>query len=130
MKKNLLWIGLSLLFVLSLGAFTPAEKDVDPVGTWSFTAPDAPYDYQSGDIVISKEKKEFKVKLVFNEYFKVDATNVKYEKNTISFRVYVDDETVYIKGTFDEKTGFLGKAMTSMGDMAIKATKKVAKPKK
>lgn len=129
MKKNLMLIGLSILFVFSLGAFTPAEKDIDPVGTWSFTAPDAPYDFQSGDFIITKEKKELKVKVVFSEYFKLDATNVKYEKNTLSFRVNVDDETVYIKGTFDEKTGFTGKAMTSMGDMPIKAKKKVVKKK-
>ncbi len=129
MKKNLLWIGLSILFVLSLGAFTPAEKDVDPVGTWSFSAPDAPYDYQNGDFVISKVKKELKVKVVFNEYAKMDASNVKYEANELSFRVYVDDETVYIKGKFDEKTGFVGKATTSMGDMPIKAVKKVEKKK-
>lgn len=129
MKKNMLWIGLGLLFVMSLGSFTQAPKDVDPVGTWSFSAPDAPYDYQKGDIVVSLEKKEYKVKVVFNEYYKMDASNVKYEKNELSFRVYVDDETVYIKGTFDEKTGFTGKAMTSMGDMAITAKKKVVEKK-
>ncbi len=131
MKKNLLWVGLSVLFVMSLGAFTPAEKDVDPVGNWTFSCPDAPYDYQTGTFVISKEKKEYKVQVVFNEYYKINGSNVKFEKNELSFRVYVDDETVYIKGKFDEKTGaFTGKAMTSMGDMAIKAKKKVKKEKK
>ena len=129
MKKNLIWTLLSLMVVLSLGAFTTAEKDVNPVGTWTFTAPDAPYDYQSGDIVISKEKKEYKVQIVFNEYYKINGSNVKYEKNVLSFRVNLDDETVYIKGTFDPKTGFTGKAMTSMGDMVIKAKKKVATKK-
>ncbi len=124
MKKNLIGIGLSLLMVLSLSAFIPAEKDVNPIGTWAFSAPDAPYDYQTGDIVISKEKKVYKVQIVFNEYYKISGTNVKYEKNELSFRVNLDDETVYIKGTFDEKTGFKGKAMTSMGDMAITAKKK------
>ncbi|MEA1877645.1 MAG: hypothetical protein U9N86_12345 [Bacteroidota bacterium] len=129
MKKNLLWIGLSMLFVMSLTSLTNAPKDVDPTGTWTFSAPDAPYDYQSGDIVITKEKKVYKVKIIFNEYYKMDATNVKYEKNELSFRVYVDDETVYIKGTFDEKTGFAGKAMTSMGDMPMTAKRKVVKKK-
>lgn len=117
------------MFVLSLGAFAPVDKDINPVGTWTFTAPDAPYDYQSGDIVISKVKKEYKVQVVFNEYYKINGSNVKYEKNELSFRVYLDDETVYIKGTFDKKTGFTGKAMTSMGDMAVKAKKKVATKK-
>lgn len=127
MKKNLLLIGLSVLFVMSMGSFINAPKDVDPTGTWTFSAPDAPYDYQSGDITIAKVKKAYKVKIIFNEYFKMDASNVKYEKNELSFRVYVEDETVYIKGTFDEKTGFKGKAMTSMGDMPMTAKRKVVK---
>ncbi|MBT3243585.1 MAG: hypothetical protein HN352_10560 [Bacteroidetes bacterium] len=130
MKKNIFFIGLSILFAMSLTAFTPADKDIDPVGTWTFSAPDAPYDYQSGDFIITKEKKEYKVQVVFNEYYKMKASNVKYEKNELSFRVYVDDETVYIKGTFDKEKGFVGKAMTSMGDMPIKAKKKVIKKDK
>jgi len=127
MKKNLLWIGLSILFVISFGSFSNAPKDVDPLGTWTFSVPDAPYDYQSGEIMITKEKKVYKVKIIFNEYYKMDASNVKYEKNSLSFRVYVDNETVYIKGTFNEKTGFKGKAMTSMGDMPMTAKKKLVK---
>ncbi len=129
MKKNLLWIGVSLMFILSFAAFTPAEKDVDPVGTWTFNAPDAPYDYQTGDFIVTKEKKEYKVKVVFNEYYKMDATNVKYENGELSFRVYVDDETVYIKGKFNEQEELVGKAMTSMGDMPLKAKRKVEKKK-
>jgi len=130
MKKNLLWIGLSVLFVMSLGAFTPADKDVDPVGTWTFSAPDAPYDYQTGDFVITKEKKILKVKIIFNEYYKMDATKVKFEKNELSFQVLVDDETVYIKGKFNDKEELVGKAMTSMGDMPLKAKRKKVAPKK
>lgn len=130
MMKNLLWIGLSVLFVMSLGASTLADKDVNPIGTWTFSAPDAPYDYQTGDFVITKEKKVLKVKIVFNESYKMDATKVKFEKNELSFQVLVDDENVYIKGKFNDKEEFVGKAMTSMGDMPLKAKRKKAVPKK
>ncbi len=127
MKKNLLWIGMSMIIVMSLASFINAPKDVDPTGTWTFSVPDAPYDYQSGEIVFAKVKKAYKIKIIFNEYFKIDATNVKYEKNTLSFRANIDNETIYIKGTFDKKTGFKGKAMTSMGDMPMTAKRKVKK---
>ena len=129
MKRNLMWTLLSLTLIFSLAAFTPAETGTDPVGTWTFTAPDAPYDYQKGDLVISKDKQEYKVKVVFNEYYKMDATNVKFEKEELSFRVYVDTETVYIKCTFNEKGEMTGKAMTSMGDLPLKAKRKEVKDK-
>ena len=130
MKKKLLWIGLSVVFVLSCGAFNLADKDVDPVGTWRFSAPDAPFDYQTGDFVITKKKKVLLVKIIFNEYYKMDATKVKFEKNELSFQVLVDDETVYIKGKFNDKEELVGKAMTSMGDMPLKAKRKKLTPKK
>lgn len=124
MKRNLMWSLMSLVFLFSLAAFTPADSEKDPVGTWTFNAPDAPYDYQTGDMAISKDKKVFKVKVVFNEYYKMDATNVKYENEELTFRVYVDTETVYIKCKINDKDELVGKAMTSMGDLALKAKRK------
>jgi hypothetical protein len=129
MKRNLLWALLSVFFVVGLTAFTPAADGNDPVGTWTFNAPDAPYDYQTGDLVITKDKKEYKVKVVFNEYYKMDATNVTFEKEELAFRVYVDTETVYIKCKFNEKGEMVGKAMTSMGDLPLKAKRKEVKDK-
>lgn len=129
MKRNLMWSLMSLVLLFSLAAFSPADSAKDPIGTWTFTAPDAPYDYQTGDMVVSKDKKVYKVKVVFNEYYKMDATNVKFENEELSFRVYVDTETVYIKCKINEKDELVGKAMTSMGDLPMKAKRKVVTEK-
>lgn len=129
MKKNLIWTLLGLALILTSASFTADSAAKDPAGTWTFTAPDAPYDYQTGDLVVTKEKKEYKIKVVFNEYYKMDATNVKWENDELTFRVYVDTEVVYIRLTFNEQGELTGKAVTSMGDLPLKAKKKVVQEK-
>ena len=111
--------------LVSLAALNAQEKKVepvDPVGKWNFTANDAPYGYEKGQLVITKGEKGLKVKIVFNEYSKTDAYKVKYAENKMTFTVYVEDESVYISGSFEEDK-FKGKASTSMGDIPINAVR-------
>lgn len=103
-------------------------KPVDPVGTWTFTATDAPYGYEKGQFVITKGEKGLKVKVVFNEYSKTDGYKVKYEKNKLTFTAYVEDESVYISGDFAQDS-FKGKASTSQGDIAINGVRKKVEKK-
>jgi len=58
----------SLVMVMLVIAATSnafSQKKADPVGTWSFYADEAPYEYNSGDIVIGKDGKEYTAKIVF-----------------------------------------------------------------
>ena len=128
MKKKLLFlIAATLIGISSINAQDKKVEPVDPVGKWSFQAADAPYGYEKGDFVITKGEKGLKVKIVFNEYSQTDAYKVKYDNNKMTFTVYVEDESVYMSGTF-VKDEFTGKASTSQGDIGIKAQrKKVAK---
>ena len=114
-----------LMMVMLVASVTTAsaQKKVDPTGTWSYKAADAPYEYSAGDIVITKEGKEYKVEMVLGEYYKVNASNVTYDKNEIAFTVYIESESVHIKGTFD-KEGMKGTASYSEGTIPITASKK------
>ena len=100
-----------------------AQNNVDPAGTWTFKAPDAPYEYNSGDLVIGQEGKEYTAKVVFGEYYELKASGVEYEKNELSFRVYIEGESVYVKGTVG-KEEINGTASYSDGTVSYKATKK------
>lgn len=115
----------TLMLVMLAASFTivNAQKTVDPVGTWSYTASEAPYEYSSGDIVVSKEGKTYKVEIQLGEYYKVEASEVKYEKNELSFKVNIEDETVSIKATM-EKEKFEGKASYSEGSLSVTGKKK------
>ncbi len=132
MKKSVLFLIAAVLIGFSgIVNAQDTEKKIDPVnpvGKWDFQAVDAPYGYEKGQIVISKGEKGLKVKIIFNEYSQTDGYKVKYENNKLTFTVYVENESVYMSGTFIKDT-FTGKASTTEGDIGVKATRK-KEPKK
>jgi hypothetical protein len=114
-----------LLLVMLSASFTSvnAQQKVDPVGTWSYVANDAPYEYSKGDIVISKEGEEYKAEIKLGEYYKIKASNVEYKDNVLSFRAYIEGETVTVNSTM-EKDKFKGTASYSEGTIKVSGTKK------
>ena len=114
---------LIVMLVASVTSTVSAQKKVNPTGTWTYTAEEAPYEYNSGDFVIEKDGKEYAAKIVFGEYYEIKAINVKYEKNEISFKVYIEGESVYIKGTVGKET-IEGTASYSDGTIPFTAKKK------
>ena len=112
-----------VMLVASFTSTVSAQKNVDPTGTWAYEANQAPYEYSSGDIVVTKEGKDFTAEMVLGEYYKVKAEKVVYEKNELSFVVYVESETVEIKMTV-EKESMEGTASYSEGSIPVTAKKK------
>jgi hypothetical protein len=100
-------------------------KDVDPVGTWSFTAPTAPEGYGSGDIQVTKAEAQYKVTLKFGEYA-IQGMSVKYDKNVLTFQVFLEGEYININATFTNE-GVKGSASYSEGQVDFTAKKKVVK---
>lgn len=117
--KSLILIAL----IVSAGASVFAQKKADPVGTWSFHAQDAPYEYSSGDIVIGKEGKEYTAKIVFGESYEIKGSDVVLEKDQLSFKVYIEGEPINIKGTVTKET-INGTATYSEGTISFKAERK------
>ena len=115
-----------MVLVVLTTAGTFAQKKADPVGTWTFKAEAAPYEYNSGDIVIGKEGSEYTAKIVFGEYYEIKGRDVVVEKDKISFKVYIEDETVYLKGTVEGEE-IKGTATYSEGTISYKAEKKKKK---
>jgi hypothetical protein len=113
---------LILLFV-SAGASLPAQKKSDPVGTWSFYAEDAPYEYNSGDMVIDKEGKGYTAKIVYGESYEIKGIDVVLEKDQLYFKVYIEGEPVSIKGTVTRET-IKGTATYSEGTVTFEAERK------
>ena len=119
--KTIKW----MILVMIAASFTAvnAQKKVDPVGTWTYTASNAPYEYSSGDVIVTKEGKEFQVQIVLGEYYKVKAENVNYEKNELSFKVYIESETVSVKLNM-EKDKAEGTASYTEGAIPVSVTRK------
>ena len=100
-----------------------AKEKVDPVGTWSYIAADAPYEYSTGDIVVSKVDGKHKVEIKLGEYYKIKGNSVEYQDNVLSFKVYIEGESVSIKATMD-KEEFEGTASYSDGTIPVTGKKK------
>ena len=113
------------MMVMLAASFTAvnAQKKVDPVGTWSYEATMAPYEYSSGDIVVAKDGKDYTVQIVLGEYYKVKGEKVVYEKNELSFVVYIEGESVDIKMTLGKEEA-KGTASYTDGDIPVTAKKK------
>lgn len=116
-------IAMMLMLVTAFTANVSAQKKVDPTGTWTYEATMAPYEYSSGDIVVDKDGKDFTVQIVLGEYYKVKGEKVVYEKNELSFVVYIEGEAIDIKMTIDKEAA-KGTASYSDGDIPITAKKK------
>jgi len=127
MEKTQILKSFSLIVLILFTSGTLfAQKKLTPEGTWKFKANEAPYEYSSGDIVIDKENKEYKVTIVFNEYTKLKGNDVKVEDDKISFKAYVEGEVVNIKGSFT-KDELNGKASYSEGTIPFESTRKKEK---
>ena len=106
--KNLKALVIISLLVLSTGVlFAQAKSDVKPEGTWTFTAQDAPYEYSTGELVITLEEKELKGELVFSENYKIQLQDLKLEDDIITFKAYVEGSLITSKNTItnDEMKG-------------------------
>lgn len=114
-----------LLLVMLVASFSTvsAQKKVDPVGTWTYTADQAPIEYSTGDIVVTKEGKEYRVEIQLGENYKIKGSGVNYEKNVLSFKVYIEGESVSIKATMEAEK-FEGTASYSEGTIPVVGAKK------
>lgn len=112
-----------IVLIVSASSNLFAQKKVDPVGTWSFYAEGAPYEYNSGDIEIEKAGKEYTAKIVYGESYEIKGNDVVMEKDQISFKVYIEGEPVSIKGTVTKET-IIGTASYSEGTISFKAERK------
>ncbi len=111
------------VLVISATANVFAQKKADPLGTWSFYAEAAPYEYNSGDIIIGKEGKEYTAKIVFGESYEIKGRDVVLEKDQLSFKIIIEGETINIKGTVS-KEAIIGTASYTEGTISYKAERK------
>ena len=112
------------LMILSTGILFAQKKSNDKlVGTWTFSAPDAPYEYSTGDLVVTVEEEELQGELVFSEYYKLKLHDLKLEDEVLSFKAYIEGDVIYVKNTIS-KDEMKGKVSYSEGTLDFSAKKK------
>lgn len=94
-----------------------ADAAADPVGTWKYTASEAPYEYSKGDMIITRDEGDLKGTLKVN-YQTIGMRDVKMENNSVQFGVYIEGE--YIRVSLDlDGDKFSGKASYSEGSVQL-----------
>jgi hypothetical protein len=102
-----------------LGTFKVNKKII---GEWEYSIPQAPYEYQKGVLILSKEGKELKGEMLVGGYATVleDMINVK---SNVKANMDVQGEMVSFDLNFTKKT-FEGTVSYSQGSMEITGNKK------
>lgn len=114
-----------LLTVLLFSSFTFVDYEVGPrkaIGTWEYSVPDAPYEYQKGDLIIEKKEGKLEGYTMVNDY-KTPVEKVKVKGNKLTFLMYLEGEDISFDITLEKKT-FKGIISFSQGELEITGKKK------
>ena len=109
--------GLIILVALMFNVATVSAKDQDVVGTWDYSAPNAPYEYSKGQIIITQGEDKLEGKVDIDGY-EMKLNSVKLEDDVLAFSLYVEGEYVSVKLTV-KGDSFEGKASTSEGLLEV-----------
>jgi len=124
MKRNIfIFVILSVFSLTSFAQQSKGQKN-NPAGTWKFEAPYAPEGYTTGTIIIGNEEKKTTAAMSFtgNE-FKIPGENVKADKDSLLFSVYIQGQDVKVMLKIDTAIKMSGKAVYSEGEVPLTLSK-------
>jgi hypothetical protein len=112
---------LSVVLCLMVVGFEGWAQEKDWVGTWQYTAPQADYQYQKGQIVFVMEGKELKAFIEVNQN-KIPGQQLQVSKDEASFSIILEGEPIQISLKKENKK-LSGQATYSEGKVSITAEK-------
>ena len=122
MKNFLLKSGIALVFLVTVMANAQAASGkVKVAGTWNYSAPEAPYEYSKGQIILNENGDILEGKVNIDGY-EMKLNNLKLEDDLLSCSLYVEGEYVSVKLTF-KKNKFEGTANTPEGTITVTGEK-------
>ena len=121
MKKLIIFTFALALIATSFDASAKVRKK-HLLGDWKYEVPTAPYGYDTGTFKFFETEGELDGELILSGGAKVDLSDVKLEKDMVSFSLYVEGGYVNVKAKIDGKT-MSGSVATMEGDMKMTATK-------
>jgi hypothetical protein len=125
--KNGILILVLIIFSLPVLIAQNNHNKKNPVGMWKFEAPYAPEGYTSGTIVVGfTEQKPTSTMSFSGNELKFPGENVKTEKDSVFFSVYIQGEDVKVMLKIENDTTMSGKAVYSEGEVPLSLTKAVA----
>ena len=123
MKRTAILLFLAAVCMSLSGQASSSAKD--PVGKWKFDAPYAPEGFTTGTVEIKFAEEKYSVTLMFssNAEYILPCDKVKFEKETLTFNLYLDTEDIAFTLKFDEADKMSGKAVHSGGEVPLTLTR-------
>ena len=114
---------LVLLLAVNINANAGNSKVMKKlIGTWTVSAPAAPYEYQEAEVEFYKENGENKVKII-TDYGDIPCNNLTVEKNNVTFEFEVQNLSCVAKLHY-KKDKLDGIVETDEGDIEVTMEKK------
>jgi len=126
--KNLILKGSLVLTFLVMVSFTGIDNSVNMknfIGTWEYEAPDAPYEYQEGELIFAKKEGKLIGHASIDGY-KIDLEDVIAKGDKLTCEAYIEGESVVFEMVFKKKT-FSGTATYSEGSLPFSGKRKATK---
>lgn len=118
-RTGIILIGLLITFAIPGAAMT---TEFNPVGNWTFSAPDAPYPYGTGSLEVKMDGDDMGVTLTFTDVeYKFFGEGVKFEDDVLSFSIYLDGEDIFLSLKFVDKDKLSGRAVYFEGAIPLTA---------
>jgi hypothetical protein len=130
MKKTIISLfGFFLALTVLAGFTTVSVQAQNPLlGTWVFTASQAPWEYSRGKVVFETKEKEVTGKVLFTSGVTVNMTKVVQEKDKVTFDFSVEGIPVKTVVTL-EGNEFKGHAETYEGRIPFNGKKELPEKK-
>ena len=123
--KNLIFKGALVLILFVTASFSTTDSDTTDlkmIGSWEYSAPDAPYEYQEGEIHFLMQDDKL-VGYVSIEGYKIELEDIVVKGDKLTCEVYVEGESVTLELNFKKKT-FTGTASYSEGTLDFSGKRK------
>ena len=122
MKIKELLLTLTLLFIACVQLQAASIDQKNLVGKWEYSAPTAPPNYTSGQVIFTQVGDKLKGQLVI-EGQKVDFSNVTIKDDVVLVSIYLESTLINVNFKLVGQS-LEGKADTPEGPVPVKAVKK------
>ncbi len=124
MKKTIVsFTGLLLFF--SFLMCNPVDAGDNVLGTWSFNVNQAPWEYNSGKIIIETDDEDELVgRVVFDSGIEMRIARISRDEERVRLTVWIEGTSVYVVGTVEEDE-LTGRVETIEGNLPFSAKREV-----
>lgn len=120
MKKTVAF--LVAVFLSGLMFFVIAQNNKSSKTVWNYEVPRAPYGYDKGSLILTKEDNTVSGEVEVRPNYKVKMRDVSLKNDTLKGAVYIDNEYVSLLGNVTDSV-ITGHVDTSMGRLNFTAKK-------